>query len=281
MPTFARRFALALGLLASPLAHAGARDFVVYAPGLGGSADQAKPYLDTFFRELEKSLGWPTGGASGEFLEDAKAAETYIAEKHPGFGMIAPSMYLELACKKEPVEPIATLVGLRETGAAGRFHLVAKDPALKDLKSVEGKRLASNHLENQRFVSRVVFDGAIDITKYFQLRTASSPLKPLKEVDRGEADVALIDDAQLAHMKSLPFGQSLHVLFSSEPLPPFPVVAFTKAVKPAERDKVRDALLGFCATPSGGTVCKSLQITKFEPVDASTFRAAVTHYCKK
>jgi ABC-type phosphate/phosphonate transport system substrate-binding protein len=157
---------------------------------------------------------------------------------------------------------------------------VVKDAAAKSLDDLQGKRLASNHLQDPRFVERVIFDGKIDPQKYFTLQPTSSPIKPFKQVDRGEADAALVDDSQLEHMKTLPFGGSLRVVYSSPPLPPFPLVAFTKTTSPAERESVRKLLLRMCGSPDGKEVCKSLTIGHFQPIDPAAFKSATTRYCK-
>lgn len=260
--------------------YAGPHDFVVYAPGMGGTQQQAKPYLETFFRELEKAMGWAAGSASGDYFEEPKAALGFIQAKRPGFGMLAPGLYMDLACKqaKEPLDLVASIVGVTGTENRGRYHVVVKDPALTKLEQLEGKRLSSNHLQNLRFVSRVIFAGKLQADKFFKLEPTVSPVKPIKQVDRGEIEAALLNDAQLEHMKSLPFGQGMRVLYSSQPMPPFPVISFGKIVKPADRDKVRKVLLGMCA--KAGDVCKSLQITRFDPIDPNAYKAAIQEYCK-
>lgn len=280
---------VAVSSVASRPALAGPKDFMVYAPGMGGNEKQAKPYLDTFLRELEKAMSWPAGSADGAYFEEPKAAQTYIDNKQPGYGMISPAMYLDLACQKTGVEPVATVVAGAGGGdaqaaqagmSAGKYHVVVKEGTATDLKGLEGKKLISNHLEDKRFVSNVVFGGKIDADKHFKLESTNSPVKPFKSVDRGTADAALVDDAQLQNMKTLPFGKSLKVVYSSEALPPFPVVSFGKVVKAAERDQMKKVLLGLCATSSGGRVCKSLSIKKFDPVDAKAFKSALDLYCK-
>jgi ABC-type phosphate/phosphonate transport system substrate-binding protein len=269
-----------VGLLCSGVAWAGPHDFVVYSPNLGGSQQQARPYLDTFLRDIEKRMSWPKESASGEFMEGAKSAEEYIDKTKPGYGLISPTLYLDLVCRKVSVEPVLSIVGLTNTGPTERFHVIVKGDALKDLKALQGKRLASNHLQNAKFVSRVVFDGKLDASTYFQLQPTASPLKPFKQLDRGETDAILVDDAQFMSAKSLPIGPSLRVVYSSEPLPPFPMVAFGDVVKPEERDKMRKTLLGMCSTPGGSSVCKSLQITRFEMIDPNAFKKAQESYCK-
>jgi ABC transporter, phosphonate, periplasmic substrate-binding protein len=269
---------LALSLLALP-AWAGSKDFVVYAPGFGGSPQQAKPYLETFFREIEKALAWPAKSADGQFFDELKPAEEYIEKQKPGFGVLSPALYLDLACGKSQPDLVAAIIGVTNVPSSGKYHVVVKANTAKSLDDLKGKKLASNHLQNMRFVSRVVFAGKIDAEKHFVLEATNSPIRPFKAVDRGEADAALVDDAQLEHMKTLPFGQTLSVVYSSDPLPPFPVVAFGKVVKPAEREAMKKALLQMCGG-AGGPVCKSLQIIKFDSIDPAAFKPAVQKYCK-
>jgi|SRR5579883_475572 len=268
-------------LALAPRARAESRDFVVYAPGMGGSQQQAKPYLDTFLRALEKQLGWPSGSASGEYLDDAREFTTYLAGKKPGFGLISPSMYLSLACGKTPVTPLVSAVGSTDVGAVSRFYVVVKSGTANKLEDLKGKRLSSNHLDDPKFVSRVIFDGKVDAATFFQLQPTSSTVKPFKSIDRGEADAALVDDDQLRHMKSLPFGQSLKVVYESPPLPPYPVVAFDKNVKAPEREAVRKALLSLCSSKEGAEVCRSITIKRFEAIDPKVWKGALDRYCKQ
>src|SRR5690242_20598284 len=112
-----RRLLAATLLLAAGAAHAGPHDFVVYLPGMGGSSAQAQPYLDSFLRVIEKSQGWKEGSAQGMYFEDATQAANYIKEKQPGFGMLAPALAFEHACKKD-VEPVVSVVGIMSTSSA-------------------------------------------------------------------------------------------------------------------------------------------------------------------
>lgn len=284
MNTVRSRLALLFGLLGSlalpAVSHAGPRDFVVFAPGMGASEAEAKPYLDTFFAYLEKQLHWPAKSGHGTYLDDEKAVGQYIAKENPGYALVPPSYFLQLTCKKAPITPLASIVGLSDTTGSGRFHVVVKDEQYKTLADLKGKRIASNHLQDPRFVSKVVLGGKYDAEKDFVLAPTNSPIKPFKEVDRGQADAALVDDAQLQHMESLPFGKSLKVVYSSEALPPFPVVAFNSVVSAADRAAVGKALVGMCQSEEGAKVCKSLQITKFAPVNAAAFQHAVKQYCE-
>jgi hypothetical protein len=262
-------------------ARANPKDFVIYAPGLGGSQQEAKPYLDTFLRHLEKLLGWPEASASGEYTGDLKSFEHYIEEHKPGFGLISTEAYLGFACKKAPISLLASVIGLNSSGGAIRYHVVVKAGGAKTLEELQGKRLASNHLQDLRYVSRVIFGGKIDAERYFQLQPTNSPIKPFKSVDRGEADAALVDDDQYVHMKTLPFGKTLAVVYSSDPAPPYPVISFDDNVKGGDREAVRKAILGFCSSKGGVEICKSLRVTRFQAPDTRLYSAALERYCHK
>jgi ABC-type phosphate/phosphonate transport system substrate-binding protein len=275
---------IACGLAASPAAaRAGEKDFVIYAPGMGASASQAKPYLDKFGALLEKQMGWKPGSANLTYLDDPKAVSDYIEQQKPAFGLLPPADFLDLSCRKVALQPLAAVVLLSSasSSSSGRWHVVVKDGTAKNLEGLKGKKLGSNHLQDPRYVSRVVFGGKFDAAKDFVLKPTNSPITPFKWVDRGEAEAALVDDAQLAHMKTLPFAKSLVVVFSSEELPPAPIVAFEKAARPADRAALRKAVTAMCSTADGEPICKEMQVTRFQPVDAKTYAAASQLYCGK
>jgi ABC-type phosphate/phosphonate transport system substrate-binding protein len=272
------------GLLAGALAcgwplgaFAGPHDFVVAHSGVGGDAAQAAPYLDTFLRFAEGQLKWPAHSASGKFFPDPDGAVAHIKEAKPAFGMLDPELYLELR-KKEDLTIIATVSGKNQT--LGHYSVVVEDPAVKTLEDLKGKVLISNHLQSPKFLSKVVFEGKLDAATHFKLSPTLSPLKGLKAVDRGEAAATLLDDEQLANIKTLPFGAKLRVIYTSPALPPMPLVAFGKNSKAEDRAALAKMLFAMCSDPKGNEVCQSLQISKFSPPDAAQFEQAVKRFEK-
>jgi ABC-type phosphate/phosphonate transport system substrate-binding protein len=259
----------------SSTSFAGGRDFIAEHAGAGANAQNAQPYIDQFLRIAEQMTGWPANSAKGEWVDDSKAAETVIAERKPGFAILDPEVYFELR-KKDALEPIAEVKG--KTFNKGHYNLVVKDPALKTLADVKGKKLSSNHLSSTRYINRVAFDGKLDVDKEFTLQKTAQPSKPIKAVERGEAEVALIDDEQLAQMKEL--APDLKVIWTSPALPPTPVVAFTKNASPADKAAFAKALPSLCADPKGKPVCESMFIDKFTPVDRAAFAEAAKRYDK-
>ena len=256
-------------------AFAGGRDFIAEHAGAGANAENAQPYIDQFLRITESMTGWPANSAKGEWVDDIKGAEKAISERKPGFAIMDPEVFFELR-KKEALEPIGEVRG--KTFNKGHYSLVVKDPALKSLADLKGKKVSSNHFASPKYVSKVAFDGKTDVEKDFVMTKASAPSKPLKDVEAGRADAALIDDEQLAQMKEI--APDLKVIWTSSALPPTPVVAFTKNATAADRAAFQKALPKLCDSEKGKQVCESMFIDKFAPVDKTAFSAAEKRYDK-
>jgi ABC-type phosphate/phosphonate transport system substrate-binding protein len=262
-------------LLVSSAAFAGGRDFVAEHAGAGANATNAQPYIDQFLRLAEGLAGWPANSAKGEWVDDAASLDKAISERKPGFAILDPEIYLDLR-KKESLEPIAEVKG--KTFNKGHYSLIVKGTTFKTLADLKGKKLSSNHLGSPKYVSRVGFDGKIDVATYFTLMKTAQPSKPIKAVDRGEADAALIDDEQLAQMKEI--APDLKVIWTSPALPPTPVVVFTKNASAADRAAFAKALPKLCSDPKGKPVCESMFIDTIAPPDKAAFDAAARRFDK-
>jgi ABC-type phosphate/phosphonate transport system substrate-binding protein len=257
--------------LVASAAWAGPRDFVVEHAGVGATTEQAAPYLEQFMKYTETALGWKD--LKGKvFAEPGPDLKKHIDTEKPGFAMIDPDQWLEMA-KKENLVLLATVTGKNQS--LGHLNLVAKDPALKDLAAMKGKSVASTHLQSPKFLSAVAFDGKADVEKHFgKLVPKGSTLKVAKAVSTGEADLALLSDEEVAWLKTSPYSD-LKVVWTSEALPPMSVSAFGKNSKPADREAFSKMLLGMCADAKGADICKAMDITKFGPPDQASYDAAM------
>lgn len=259
-------------LLVSVPSFAGGRDVVVEHAGAGATADNAQPYIDQFLRLVEGLAGWPANSAKGQWTDDAAALDKAIAANKPGFAILDPETYFERR-KKDSLEPIAIVKG--KTFDHGHYSLVVKNAALKSVEDLKGKKVSSNHFGSLKYVSKVAFGGKIDVDKQFAIVKTVQPSKPLKAVERGEADAALIDDEQLAQMKEI--APDLKVIWTSPALPPTPLVAFTKNSTAADRAAFAKALPKLCAG-KGKQTCDSMFIDSFVPADKAVFTSAAARY---
>jgi ABC-type phosphate/phosphonate transport system substrate-binding protein len=274
--TLPRRIAytFVLAAMVPAAAYAASTDFVVESSGSGGTAETAGPYLQQFTDYADKVL---KKKVAATFYADRKSLEAALPSKQPGFGMLDIEEFLELH-KSQDLTVIASVEG--EMHDRGHLHVVVKDPAIKSLDDLKGKTVDTSHGQSTTFLSKVVFDGKIDVTTFFQLKVNTSALKGLKDVDRGESAAAIVDDATLAKMKSLPFGSSMRTIFTSAALPPSPFVAFGKNTQPSDRTAVQKMLWGMCGDKKGAEVCKSYQVTKFAKPDLNAFNEAIRRFEK-
>ena len=88
------------------------------------------------------------------------------------------------------------------TLAGGEQYFIVSKTA-RDLAGCKGHKLASDHFDDARFVERVVARREFTLAD-FQLVKNQRPLQSLRQVLSGEADCALLDDAQLAELAAPP-----------------------------------------------------------------------------
>jgi ABC-type phosphate/phosphonate transport system substrate-binding protein len=267
--------AIAITLFFTAASWAGEHDFVAEHAGAGASAQTAQPYIEQLLRQVETLAGWPANSAKGVWADDEKAAEKAIGELKPGYAILDPEVFLALN-KRHALQPIAAVKGA--TFNKGHYSVVTKDPAIKTLADLKGKKVSSNHFASPKYVSRVAFDGKVDIEKDWVLQKAIAPSKPLRAVINGTAEAALIDDEQLAKMKELEGGAELKVVFTSSPLPPTPLCAFEKSTTAADRKKMAEVMQKVCSDAKGKAICDSMFIDKFAPVDKAVFNDAIKKY---
>lgn len=261
---------LMLAAWSSP-AQAGPRDFVISMSGFLGTTSQAQPVLNDLFRTLEKQLGWPADSIQGAYYPDAGEGLEHIKQMNPGFAVVTHQMYAQHRRDMK----MQVIAGFEMAdGALSRFHLVArKEGGPTKIEELAGKTIASPHLEETLFAEKIIFDGQLslgsgtDAAKAIDVR---SPLSALRKVHRGQADAALVDEPVVRQLSSLPFGSELEVIYSSEELPPLPVVALGSS-NASDRGSMAKALTSLCEGSEGAALCKSLRVRTIRPASDKTY----------
>jgi ABC-type amino acid transport substrate-binding protein len=271
-----RKLFVSLALVSAP-AFAANNDWVIESTAAGGTPETAKPYLDQLAAYAKGKLAG-FAPLNLMFFNDAKLANLAIDDKKPGFAMLDLDIFLERRVKDDLVV-IANVEGAIHN--RGHLHILVKDPAIKTVDDLKGKTIVSNQISSPKFLSKVMFGGKYDAEKFFVLQPTPSPLKGMKAVDRGEAAATIVDDQQLANMKSMPFASSLRTLYSSPALPATPFVAFGKVAKPDDRTAVQKMLYGMCSDANGAPVCKNLQVTKFDAPNQKLYDDVIKRYDAK
>jgi hypothetical protein len=202
-----------------------------------GMAAQAQPFVDRMIDLTAKQNGWPD--AKGRYVTTRPAAATFIESENPHFGILSLSAFLGLR-KKYELDPIGIVTAVRAGGR--RYSIISKTAT--DLTGCKGKSLASDHIDDAPFIEKIVSGGEFKLADFKTVQTLR-PLQGIKKVVVGDADCALIDDAQMEELEHLEEGKGVKTVWKSRELPSMLVVAFPAASK-EERETFGDNLEKVC-----------------------------------
>jgi len=233
-----------------------------------GSPSLAQPYVDRFVALAAEDNGWKA--AKGQYLSSRSAAETFIKTRSPHYGILSLAAFLALR-ERYQMEVLGRVASKLAGGE--QYFIVSK--TARDLAGCKGKQLASDHFADPRFVEKVIARRDFKLTD-FKLVTNRRPLQSLRQVLSGDADCALLDDAQLAELKHLQGGDGVKVVWKSKLLPPMAVVAFASAPV-AERQAFKSNLSSVCEGVEN-TACAEVGIHALAPARASDYSEVVALY---
>jgi hypothetical protein len=110
----------------------------------------------------------------------------------------------------------------------------------------------------------------------FTLVETQRPLLTIKKVLTGEAECALIDDAQLAELAHIEGAEGIRSIWDSQKLPPMVMVAFPAAPR-TERQEFRENLPHVC-DGDARSICAAVGIISLRPATGSPYAAVVAAY---
>jgi hypothetical protein len=254
---------------AEPEAKAAASVAIVVVREHGvGAPTHAQQYLDEFIAATAKLNGWTA--AAGKYHTRRSSAQKYIQSDRPHFGILSLGAFLAL--RKQHSMKVIGKVDV--AGAGGRqYYIVSKNQ--KSLDGCKGKSLASDHADDVKFIERVVARGKFKLGD-FELVATRRPVQTIKKVTRGEAECALIDDAQHGDLKGVEGGEDLRSVWSSAKLPPMVIVSFPRA-SAAETRRFR-ANLGRVCAGAGRDACRKTGMRALVPATEVEYRTVIKAY---
>ena len=231
-----------------------------------GNATSAQPYLDKFIAIAAKENGWDPA-SKGRYETNRAAADAFITAEKPHFGIFSLAAFLAyMGPHKLEVVGSATL----STGGGQQYFLVSKTAG--SVAECKGKKLATDHLDDVRFVDKVVAAGAFRAAD-FTVVTTKRFGEAGRKVVNGDAECALIDDAQLAD--ALKIDGSLKTAWKSDKLPPMVVAAFP-AAPDAEKKAYQASLPKIC--PSSQQVCTDVGLQTLTTASPADYAKVVAAY---
>ncbi len=268
-PTLARCALSALLLLSPTAATAGAQTgiLILKEHAVGGTA-QAQTFVDRLMARVEKIAN--IKGLRGVFYTSRSRAVKWIDAEHPGFGIVSLAAFLHLRDRYG-----LSVIGKAVVAQAGGRQYFIVSSAARSLAECKGSTLASDHLDDVRFVEKIVSSGDFKVSDFTQV-PSRRPVQTLKKVLSGEAKCALIDDAQLAYAKRLDGGGALAPVWKSKKLPPMVVVAFAPVDSKA-RARFKRGLSKICAG-GGEATCKEAGISSLSPANDADYAGLFRSY---
>lgn len=268
-PALTRCALSALLLLAPTAATAGAQTGIVILKehAVGGTA-QAQTFVDRLMARVEKIVNLK--GVRGVFYTSRARAVKWIDAEHPGFGIVSLAAFLDLRGRYG-----LSVIGKAVVAQAGgrQYFIVSSDA--RSLAECKGSTLASDHLDDVRFVEKIVANGDFRVSDFTQV-PSRRPVQTLKKVLSREANCGLIDDAQLAYAKRLDSGGALQTVWKSKKLPPMVVVAF-EAVNAKARARFKKGLSKICSG-GGEATCKEAGISSLSPATDADYAGLFRSY---
>ncbi|HME71176.1 MAG TPA: hypothetical protein VKM54_15090 [Myxococcota bacterium] len=233
-----------------------------------GSASLVQPYLDRIVAIAAARNDWTA--ARGQYCTSREAAEAYIRSQAPHYGILSLAAFLSMR-KSYQLEVIGSaavsLVGGQQ------YHIITQTAV--DLDGCRGKRLATNHADDRKFLERVVARSSFKLAEFTLVETPR-PLLTIKKLLAGEAECALIDDAQLAELSHIPGTDGVRSIWDSPKLPPLVVVAFPAAPRTERKEFQKN--LPFLCEGEGQGICAEVGIVSIQAADSSTYAAVVAAY---
>lgn len=244
-------------------------NFLVLRENGTGSAAQAEPYVAEMLGVVYRLAGW---GDEADFAYETtrKKAKAYIDKEHPEFGIVTFGAFLGLR-KAHGLTPLGVADAVGSGG--GHYYIISREAS--DLAGCKGKTLASNHLDDEKFVDNVISAGAFKLADFEVVKTRR-PVQTLKKVTRDEATCALIDHAQFEALQKLDGHEGVHTVWFSREFPSYVVVSF-KGASDEQTKALRDNIDKVC-TGDDKKSCERAGVTKLAKVGADEYKDHVDEY---
>ena len=235
-----------------------------------GMAALAQPFVDRMIGLTAKQNGWTD--AKGMYFTTRAAAEAFIVTEKPHYGILSLGAFLGLR-KKYGLEPFGIVTAVRAGGR--RYSIISKTAT--DLAECKGKSLASDHIDDAPFIEKIVSGGDFKRADFKTVQT-QRPLQGIKKVVAGDADCALIDDAQMEELDHLEEGKGIKTVWRSRELPSMLVVAFPAAGKD-ERETFENNLEKVCEGEAK-SACAEVGILSLRAAKDGDYEELIAEYEK-
>jgi ABC-type phosphate/phosphonate transport system substrate-binding protein len=223
---------------------------------------------------VEALAGYVAGQMTGStnlflariFNSPSKTIE-FVSSKKAVAGMVTPGFYLAYA-KTLGIEPLleAKMTGIE----ADRCVLVARKDTVKQLADLNGKTIATQLADEQRFVLGVLLQDKLSPeTRLQRVHDPEAAIFALLEKAADSADAVLIEETTWTGLfaDDKDVTAQLHIVHQSDALPGSLVVVFRPNLAEFDLDKFKAALTGMKSTDDGKPILRNIRVETFNDID--------------
>ncbi|MCX6348117.1 MAG: hypothetical protein NTV79_01235 [Candidatus Aureabacteria bacterium] len=188
-------------------------DVVIVFPGAPDLEKEAGKFVVQLTALIAREAGVDPSALHGHFFGSAPSALEYLGSHRDSFIIASLGFFLSHrdSLKLQPLASVEMTAGPND-----RYFLVIRKGKYASLDDLKGKTLAGNTLyEDPAFLSKIVFDGKIDVSSYFILKATPRPLSALRQLIEDKLDAVLLDQVQYESLKTLAIFSRIETIFTS------------------------------------------------------------------
>lgn len=244
-------------------------NFVILYPGGPDPGTEGKSMITQFLDILTKRTSLKKTDVEGNYYNDIALAKAAI--KRNGNAYIMGSLGFYLANQKRynlvPLSLVATMGKNTES-----YYMVVKKGKYSSLSELKGKILGGNILyEDYKYIDSIIFNGQLNVAKYFKLKASSQVLGAVRRVIKGQIDAVLLNSMQyesLTRLKST--FENLQVIYTSQEVPRLGFMMADTSETKKVKDEILSTLNNLCSGDGGKSVCDNFGISGFQNIDSET-----------
>ena len=233
--------------------------FLVCQPGGPELGAEEQTVIRDLYRYVEKKLEMKEGAIEGSYYNKRKDCLKALGTD-PDLLMLSLDLFIERR-KDMKLQAVAQIELHGST--EHRYYLMASARGPKSLNDLRGKPIAGTHLDNAKFVARVILGGRLGTPAELVLQPKALGLRAVRSVIRGKADAVLLVGAQYRALRGTPFEKKLKLVHESDPLPNAPVAVTAKRVPADLRARLGKILDEMASDPKGRALVDTFGIGGF------------------
>jgi len=248
---------------------------VACAPGYPGSTEDAQPTLDSFAQAAAAAAGWEAGSLGALYTNIEEEGVARLSAADAALALVPVPFYLKHG-KKLGLEPLIAVT--LEGGATVVWGLAARKGRVTSPASLAGWEVAAMVGYAPDFVRGTVLGAWGKVPSSTRIAFSPRVLSALRRAARGEDVAVIVDGAQAGAIPALPWGDDLEVVFQAPPVPAHLLCAVKDRLQAEKTEELVEALLALHETDEGSVLLASMQIVRFEPLDAEALDQAGARY---